>query len=68
MDCGTCPTASVIEVEKPAEIDANLTITPKAIEMLLRHLEMTDSCSIGWCSVRRLFGICTIYKLLKAQN
>tara|TARA_B100000683_G_scaffold261728_1_gene288017 strand:- start:189 stop:569 length:381 start_codon:yes stop_codon:yes gene_type:complete len=34
MDCGTCPTASVIEVEKPAEVDANLTITPKAIEML----------------------------------
>ncbi len=34
MDCGTCPTAAVIEVEKPSEVNANLTITTKAIEML----------------------------------
>lgn len=34
MDCGTCPTAPVIAVEKPKEVDANLTITQKAIEML----------------------------------
>ena len=34
MDCGTCETAPAIEVIQPKVVDAKLTITEKAIDML----------------------------------
>jgi len=34
MDCGTCDSASPVEVVQPNAVDVNLTITDKAITML----------------------------------
>ena len=63
MDCGTCESATPLEVHRPDEVDVELTLTEKATTMLEDALATTEvMLSSSASSVGDVQATCTTFK------